>query len=72
MTKNRHKKLRTITVEGKEYKWLTNYVNGGLYVKVWENKNTILYEGTILGNSITPGDVAHVISEINWEKSQTN
>lgn len=64
MGKNRLKKLRDITVEGTDYKWYVRNVDGyGPVLKVWENKNTVLYEGDVPEMSVTPKYVSEKIKE---------
>jgi hypothetical protein len=64
MGKNRIKKLRDITVEGKTYKWYVRHIDYyGPVLKVWENKNTVLYEGDVPDNNVTPSYVAEKIKE---------
>jgi hypothetical protein len=68
MGKNRIKKLRDITVDGKLYKWMVESVIDGKKLKIWEDKNTVFYEGILYGEEFTPSDVKEVIDDINWDK----
>jgi len=61
MAKNRNKKLRSITVAGHEYKWLVETVNGDKKLKIWEDKNTVVFHEMIYIDDITPSTVADII-----------
>jgi hypothetical protein len=63
MGKNRINNLRTITVDGNEYKWLVEDDGEDLNLKIWYNK-AIFYSGNIYEDKITPAVVRDTIEEI--------
>jgi len=62
------KNLRTIIVDGAEYKWRIDSYNcdgdGGYRFKIWKDKK-IFYLGLIHNTIITPKNVSEKIFEIN-------
>jgi hypothetical protein len=63
MSKNRIKKLRNITVNGHEYKWMVDFTGSEKRLRIWENKNTVIYSDTLKVDSIEPSTVADIITE---------
>jgi hypothetical protein len=67
MSKNRNKKLRNITYGDKTYKWMVDMAgpeNDRKRIRIWEDKNTVLFEDFLTSDSIAPGDVAFIIESI--------
>lgn len=42
--KNRYKHLRTITVNGKDYKWLVEKIDDGNLIKIWDNSKQLVLQ----------------------------
>lgn len=42
--KNRYKSLRSIVVNGKDYKWMVEKVEDGNLVKIWDSNKKVVYE----------------------------
>lgn len=68
MGKNRNKSLRDITVGGRDYKWLAEIVDNSKYLKIWIDKNNLLYEGFISKDEVTPLLVSEIINEVTYIK----